>query len=74
MTDEDRRLLIESIAQMRELKGEMREFKTHVIDRVQKLEKKEGERKREHISVISILISSAALVVSIIVNFFRHRG
>ena len=74
MTNEDRRLMVETLAEMRELKGEMREFKEHVIGRVEKLEKKEGERSKERISVISILISSAALVVSIIVNFLRHGG
>ena len=71
MTNEDRLLIVETLAEMKELKGEMREFKEHVMGRVEKLEKKEGERGRERISVISILISCAALVVSIIVNFFR---
>ena len=59
---------------MRELKGEMKEFKEHVIGRVQNLEKKEGERSKEHISVLSVIIASAALAVSIIVNFFRQGG
>ena len=71
MTNEDRRLIVETLAEMRELKGEMREFKEHAIGRVEKLEKKESERSKERISVVSILISSAALAVSIIVNFFR---
>ena len=71
MTNEDRRLIVETLAEMKELKGEMREFKEHVIGRVEKLEKKEGERGKERISIVSILISSAALAVSIIVNFFR---
>ena len=72
MTNEDRKLIVETLGEMRELKGEMREFKEHVIGRVEKLEKKEGEKSKERISVVSILISSAALVVSIIVNFFKH--
>jgi hypothetical protein len=59
---------------MRELKGEIREFKEHVIGRVQQLEKKEGERSKERISVFSVIIASAALAVSIIVNFFKHGG
>jgi hypothetical protein len=59
---------------MKELKGEMQEFKKHVIERVQHLEKKEGERGKERLTVISVLISSAALAVSIIINFFRHGG
>ena len=73
MTNEDRQLIVETLGEMRELKGEMREFRAHVIGRVEKLEKKEGERSKERISVISILISAAALAVSIIVNFFRGR-
>jgi hypothetical protein len=74
MTNEDRRLIVETLSEMKELKGEMREFKEHVIGRVEKLEKKESERSKERISVVAVLISSAALVVSIIVNFFRHGG
>jgi len=71
MNGEDRRLMIETNARMRELIGEMREFKQHVIGRVEKLEKKETERSKDRMTVISILISSAALAVSIVVNFFR---
>ena len=71
MTSEDRRLIVETLSEMKELKGEMKEFKEHVIGRVEKLEKKEGERSRERISVLSIFISAAALAVSIIVNFFK---
>ena len=73
MTTEDRMLMVETISEIKELKGQMREFRTHVIGRIEKLEKKEGERSKERISVISILISAAALAVSIIVNFFRGR-
>jgi hypothetical protein len=50
----------------------MREFKEHVIGRVEKLEKKEAEQGKEKMTVVSILISAAALTVSIIVNFFKH--
>jgi hypothetical protein len=71
MTNEDRHLIVETLGEMRQLKGEMKEFKEHVIGRVQQLEQKEGERSKERISAVSILISSAALAVSIIVNFFR---
>jgi hypothetical protein len=71
MTPDDRRLMVETLAEMKELKGEMREFKEHVIGRVEKLEKKEGERSKERLSVFAVIISGAALVVSIIVNFFR---
>jgi hypothetical protein len=47
MTSEDRRLIVETLGEMRELKGEMREFKEHVIGRVQALEKKEGEQGKD---------------------------
>ena len=71
MTNQDRQLIVETLAEMKELKGEMKEFKEHVISRVQRLEKKESERSKERISIFSILISAAALTISIIVNFFR---
>jgi hypothetical protein len=72
MTNEDRRLLVETLAEMRELKGEMKEFKDHVMGRVERLEKKEGERTKHVFASLSLLASMAALVVSIIVNFFKH--
>jgi hypothetical protein len=71
MTNDDRRLIVETLAEMKELKGEMKEFKEHVVERVQKLEKKEGERGKERLAVISVLISSAALAVSVVVHFFK---
>jgi hypothetical protein len=74
MNNEDKKLLVETLAELRELRGEMREFKEHVIGRVEKLEKKEAESGKEKMTVVSILISAAALTVSIIVNFFRHGG
>jgi hypothetical protein len=74
MTNDDRKLIIETLAEMRELKGEMKEFKEHVIGRVEKLEKKEGERSKERLSVASVLIAGVALAISIIVNFFRNGG
>ena len=74
MTVQDRQLIVETLGEMRELKGEMKEFKEHVIGRVSVLEKKEGERSKERISVFSVIIASLALLVSIFVNFFRHGG
>jgi hypothetical protein len=74
LTKDEIRLLMETLAEIKELKGEMKEFKEHVIGRVDRLEKKEAERSKEKISVISILISGAALAVAIIVNFFYRKG
>jgi hypothetical protein len=74
MTKQDRQLIVETLGEMRELKGEMKEFKLHVISRVENLEKKEGERKKERYSLIAILISGAALAVSIIINIFKNGG
>jgi len=73
MDNEDKKLLVETLAELRELRGEMREFKEHVIGRVEKLEK-EAEQGKEKLTVVSILISAAALTVSIIVNLFKHGG
>jgi hypothetical protein len=74
MTNDDRRLIVETLGEMRELKGEMREFKENVFGRVSRLEKREGENTKKMASVLSLLISGAALAVSVIVNFFRHGG
>jgi len=71
MNNEDRKLLVETLAEMRELKGEMKEFKEHVIGRVEKLEKKEAERGKEKMTIISVLISGMALAVTIIVNLLK---
>jgi len=71
MTNDDRRLMVETLAEMRELKGQMKEFKEHVIGRVEKLEKKEGERAKDRFSLAAILISGASLAFSIIFNFFK---
>jgi uncharacterized membrane protein len=74
MTNDDRKLIVETLSEMKELKGEMREFKTHVIGRVEKLEKKEGERSKERLSVFSVIIAFLALCFSIIFNFLRIGG
>jgi hypothetical protein len=72
MTNDDRHLIVETLGEMRQLKGEMKEFREHVIGRVEKLEKKEGERSKERISILSVCISAMALAISIIINFFRR--
>ena len=72
INNDDRRLIVETLGEMRQLKGEMKEFREHVIGRVERLEKKEAERSKERSSVVSILISAAALTVAIIANFFKH--
>jgi len=74
MSSDEKKLIVETLCEMRGLKGEMKEFKEHVIYRVESLESKEAERSKEHYSVISILIAAAALAVTIIINFFRTGG
>jgi hypothetical protein len=85
MGDETQKIIMDSIAEMRELmiennaaigemRGEFREFKRNVTDRVDRLEKKEGERSKHAATVLSLLISTGALAISIIVNFFRPGG
>jgi hypothetical protein len=72
MTSEERLLIVETLGEMRELKGEMRQFKENVIERVQRLEKKESERGKERLNVLSILIASVAVAVTIFINFFKR--
>ena len=71
MNNEDKKLLFDTLAELREFRGEMREFKLAVIDRVEKLEKKEAERGKEKLTVAAVLISGASLAVSIIVNLIK---
>jgi hypothetical protein len=73
MNNEDRKLIVETLGEMRELKGEMKEFKEHVIGRVSTLEKKENERSKERLSVLSVVIASLALAVNFIFNFFKGK-
>jgi hypothetical protein len=74
MTESDRRLLVENTAEMRELKGQLKEFKEHVMARIEKLEKKDGERNSNLKSTIAVIISTGMLAVNIIVNFFTKGG
>ena len=74
MNNEDRKLIVETLGEMRELKGEMKEFKEHVIGRVSTLEKKENERSKERLSVLSVVIATLALAVNFIINFLKHGG
>ncbi|GHV63918.1 hypothetical protein AGMMS49587_15230 [Spirochaetia bacterium] len=74
MDKEDRQLLIENLSEMRELRGEMREFKEHVMGRVERLEKKAGEQSSNLKSTLALIISTGMLAVNIIINFFRHGG
>jgi hypothetical protein len=69
-----RKLVIETNASLREMRGEMREFKEHVIGRVDKLEKNEGERGGKAKSTIGVILSALAICITIIVNLFRHKG
>jgi hypothetical protein len=71
MTNEDRRLLVEALSEMRELRGHLVEFKAHVIGRVERLEKRDGERARTVFSAASLGIAAAALALSIIINFLQ---
>jgi hypothetical protein len=71
MTNEDRRLIVETLGEMRELKGEMKEFKEHVIERVQRLEKKETEHGKERLAIVSVLIALGALVKSLLTDLYK---
>jgi len=74
MTIQDRQLIVETLGEMRELKGEMKEFKEHVIGRVQKLETKETERGKNNISIVSLIIASLSVLVNFLFNLIKHGG
>jgi len=58
---------------MMEFKGEMTEFKQYATRQFEKIEKKESEQKKDRYSLMALLISGAALVISIIINFFKGK-
>lgn len=66
MSDEDRRLFVESIAAMRELKAELREFKEHILERIKRLERNETKRHQTVVSTLSVVIAAGALIVALI--------
>ena len=74
MNELDKQLLIGNTAAVRGLNVKLEEFEKHVMVRIERLEKKEGERNTDMRSAFSLLVASAALAVSIIINFFRHGG
>jgi len=74
MESEDRTLLVETLAGMRELAGEMREFKTRLVERVEKLEKRESEKGKEKLGIISVVIAFCALALNIVVNLYLRGG
>jgi len=63
--------MIEFKGEMMEFKGEMTEFKQYAKRQFEKIEKKECEQKKDRYSFVAILISGAALAVTIIINFFK---
>jgi hypothetical protein len=71
MGEELQKLMVDTIAEMKELKGELREFKDHVFGRIKRLENNEGLRLKNTFVIMSLLISAGAFGVSIVVNFLR---
>jgi len=74
MTNEDRKLLVETLAEMKELKGEMKEFKEHVIGRVVKLENKEAARNRERVAVIGAIVAILTLLFNVMWKMMSDGG
>ena len=72
MSEEDRRLLTESIAEMRELKGELRAFKEHVIDRIKRIEDGIDKKSRERLTVIGLLISAGLFALNLTFGLIRR--
>jgi hypothetical protein len=71
MNDEDRRLFTESIAEMRGLKGELKEFKVHILDRIKRLESNEAQRGQVTLSTISVIVAAVALLIGCISQFYK---
>jgi hypothetical protein len=71
MTNEDRRLLIENTAALRGLNAKLEEFEKHIIVRVEKLEKKDGERNGNFKATLALILSAGMLAINIVINFFR---
>ncbi|GHV93337.1 hypothetical protein AGMMS50268_38400 [Spirochaetia bacterium] len=72
MTEGDRRLLIENTAALRGLNVKLEEFEKHITERIERLEKKEGEQKGNFKSTLALVLSAGMLAVNVIVNFFKH--
>jgi hypothetical protein len=66
MNDDDKRLFVESIAAMRELKAELREFKEHSLERIKRLEGNEMKRHQLIVSTLSVVIAAGALIVALV--------
>ncbi|GHV06110.1 hypothetical protein FACS189485_14110 [Spirochaetia bacterium] len=74
MTQGDRHLLIENTAALRGLNAKLEEFEKHITERIEKLEKREGEQKGNFKSTLALVLSAGMLAVNVIVNFFKHGG
>jgi hypothetical protein len=66
VNDDDKRLFVESIAAMRELKAELHEFKEHSLERIKRLEGNEARRHQLIVSTLSVVIAAGALIVALI--------
>jgi hypothetical protein len=66
MNEEDRRLMTDTIAEMRELKGEMRAFKEYVTARLGRIEDGVDGRRRERLTVVGIFISVGLFTLNLI--------
>ena len=71
MNDDDRRLFVDSIAEMRGLKSELREFKEHVTGRIARLERNEGKRFQGTVSILSVVISACVLLLTVLARYAK---
>jgi hypothetical protein len=69
MNKDDRGLFIETIAEIKELKGQLVEFKSHVLGRLDRIEANERSKQRDTFSVIAIVVSA----LSLLINFFTKK-
>jgi len=71
MNEDERKLIAESTAEMRELKGEMRVFKESVLERIRRLEDRSEGARRDRLTMAGLVISASILTLNVFMAFAR---
>ena len=71
MNEDERKLIAESTAEMRELKGEMRVFKEFVLERIRRLEDRSEGARRDRLTMAGLVISASILTLNVFMAFAR---
>ena len=71
MNEDERKLIAESTAEMRELKGEMRVLKESVLERIRRLEDRSEGARRDRLTMAGLVISASILTLNVFMAFAR---